>query len=239
MSGHSKWSTIKRDKEKTDAARGRIFSRIGKEIAIAVKMGGADPSSNNRLAGVIAKAKANNMPKENIQRNLIGAGSKTYEEFVYEGYGPGGSAFIVEVLTDNKNRAAAEIRHIFDRSGGALGTPNSVSYLFEKRAVVVVNETAGLTEDKLTEYALECNADDVREAGDVFVIYGRPSALQEIENFMHASKLEVVSAKVEMLPMSEMELDSAKYSSFEKMLEKLDEHEDVQEYYHNVKEKFC
>lgn len=238
MSGHSKWSTIKRDKEKTDAARGKIFTKIGKEIVIAVKAGGGDPSTNPRLATVIAKARANNMPNDNIQRSIKKAtgelNSVNYEELVYEGYGPGGSAIMLNILTDNKNRAAADIRYIFERAGGSLGGPNSVSYLFTRKAVVVVKAKSGVSEDDVTMIALEAEADDVINEGEVFTIYAEPSKLNAIREQFEGAGMEIASAEVEMVPESNIELDDTKYESFLKMLDRFEENDDVQNVFHNV-----
>lgn len=241
MSGHSKWSTIKRDKAKTDAARGKIFTKIGKEIIIAVKSGGGDPATNPRLATIIAKARANNMPNDNIQRSIKKATGElaavNYEELVYEGYGPGGSAIMLDILTDNKNRAAADVRYIFERAGGSLGGPNSVSYLFNRKAVVVIKAKNGVTEDDVTMLALEAEADDVVNEGEVFTIYGESSKLHTIREKMESAGLEVVSAELEMVPESTIELDNTKYESFLKMLDRFEENDDVQNVYHNVEMK--
>ena len=158
MSGHSKWANIKNKKEKTDSQRGKIFTKIGREIAIAVREGGGDPANNSKLRDVIAKAKASNMPNENISRSIKKAsgelGSVSYEEIVYEGYGPGGVAVMVEVVTDNRNRAAADVRHCFDKSGGSLGANGCVSYMFDRKGVIVIERTTEIDEDKLMEEAL-------------------------------------------------------------------------------------
>ncbi len=238
MSGHSKWSTIKRDKEKTDQARGKIFTKIGKEIAIAVKAGGPDPANNPKLATVIAKARSNNMPNDNIQRSIkkaSGEGSAVnYESIVYEGYGPGGSAVICDILTDNKNRASSDVRHIFDRAGGALGGPGSVAFLFDRKAVIAAKAKAGMTEDDVMMVAMEAGADDFdfNEQGYTFV--GEATKLATIRDQVIASGLEVVSAELEMIPQQTMDLPDDKYASFIKMLDNLEENDDVQNVYHNV-----
>ena len=163
MSGHSKWSTIKNKKGKADAARGKVFTKIGRELAVAVKLGGPDPASNSRLRDVIAKAKANNMPNDNITRSIKKAsgelGNINYEELTYEGYGIGGAAVIVETMTDNKNRTVGEVRHAFDKFGGSLGTNGSVSFMFDKKGVIVIDTEAG-DEDTVMEAALEAGAED-------------------------------------------------------------------------------
>ena len=177
MSGHSKFNNIKHTKEKMDAQRGKIFTKLGKEIAVAVKMGGSDPNSNPKLYNIISKARSNNMPNDNIQRSIKKAagelGGGNYEEITYEGYGVGGSAVIVNVLTDNKNRAAGDIRHIFDKCGGSLGSTGCVSYLFERKGVFVIEKDDKLTEDQLFEWAIEGEADDVVDDGDVFEVYSQ------------------------------------------------------------------
>ena len=238
MSGHSKWATIKRDKAKTDAARGNVFTKIGREIAIAVKNGGGDPALNPRLATVIQKARANNMPNENIQRSIKKAtgelGSVNYEEMVYEGYGPGGSAVMLDIVTDNKNRTSADIRHIFDRAGGSLAGPNAVAYLFTRKAVVVV-EAPNKKEDDITMIALEADADDVEDNQDgIFTIYGDISKLAQIKSAFEKSGVKILSAEIEQVPHDLIELDDNKYASFEKMLDNLEENDDVQNVYHNV-----
>ncbi|MCL2540560.1 MAG: YebC/PmpR family DNA-binding transcriptional regulator [Firmicutes bacterium] len=238
MSGHSKWSTIKRDKAKTDSARGAVFTKIGREIAVAVKQGGSDPAMNPRLVNILAKARANNMPNDNIQRSIKKAagelGAVNYEEFTYEGYGPGGSAVICEILTDNKNRAASDVRHIFDRYGGSLGTTGSVSYLFDRCAVVVIAKKAGVTEDKVFEAAMEAEADDVADLGEVFTVKAQPARLNNLRQALDKSGFEIVNAAIEFVAQAAMELEPEKLGSFKKMLEKFDESDDIQEYYHNV-----
>ena len=171
MSGHSKWANIKNKKEKTDSQRGKIFTKIGREIAIAVKEGGSDPNNNSKLRDVIAKAKAANMPNDNITRSIKKAagelGSINYEEITYEGYGPNGIAIIVEVVTDNRNRTAAEIRHLFDKSGGSLGAAGCVSWMFNKRGVIVIERTSDIDEDELMMQALDAGAEDFEPQDDI------------------------------------------------------------------------
>jgi len=239
MSGHSKWATIKRDKAKTDASRGNIFTKIGREIVIAVKNGGSDPLSNPRLATILVKARANNMPNDNIQRSIKKAtgelGAVNYEEMIYEGYGPGGSAIMLDILTDNKNRASADIRHIFDRAGGALAGPGSVSYLFTRKSVVVVQAPKNMTEDDITMIALEADVDDVENDGDgLFTIYGEVSKLSKIRSASEKAGLKVESAEVEQVPNDTIALDNNKYTAFTRMVENLEENDDVQNVYHNV-----
>lgn len=238
MSGHSKWSTIKRDKEKTDQARGKIFTKLGKEIAVAVKAGGPDPVNNPKLATIIAKARSNNMPNDNIQRSIkkaSGEGSAVnYEEMTYEGYGPGGSAIICDILTDNKNRASSDVRHIFDRAGGALGGPGSVAFLFDRKAVVATKPKAGLTEDDVMMIAMEAEADDYDFSEEGYTFVGEATKLATIRDKILSAGLEVVSAELEMIAQQTMDLPDDKYTSFMKMLDNLEENEDVQNVYHNV-----
>lgn len=238
MSGHSKWANIKNKKAKGDAARGRIFTKLGREIAVAVKAGGPDPKSNSRLADVIAKCKAANVPNDNIQRGIKKAAGEintiNYENVVYEGYGVGGSAVIIEALTDNKNRTAGDVRHCFDKFGGSMGLPNSVSYMFDKKGVIVIERTAQLDEDTVMEYAIEAGADDVITQEDVFEIYTSPNALSNVRVYLEEKGMSFLSAQVDMLPNNLVTLDEEKLVTFRKMLDKLDESDDVQNIYHNV-----
>ncbi len=238
MSGHSKFNNIKHTKEKMDAQRGRIFTKIGKEIAVAVKMGGADPNSNPKLYNIISKAKSNNMPNENIQRSIKKAagelGGGNYEEITYEGYGVGGSAVIVNVLTDNKNRAAGDIRHIFDKCGGSLGSTGCVGYLFERKGVLVIEKDDKLTEDQLFEWAIESEADDVVDDGDVFEVYTQTDKFNSVKDALEGKGLKFLSANVEFVANSYIDLDENQSASFEKMIDMLEDNDDVQEVFHNV-----
>ena len=238
MSGHSKWSTIKRDKEKTDQARGKIFTKIGKEIAVAVKAGGPDPANNPKLATVIAKARANNMPNDNIQRSIkkaSGEGSSVnYESMMYEGYGPGGSAVICDILTDNKNRASSDVRHIFDRAGGALGGPGSVAFMFDRKAVIATKAKDGLTEDDVMMIAMDAGADDFDFSPEGYTFVGEATNLATMRDKIAEAGLEIVSAELEMIAQQTMDLPDDKYTSFMKMLDNLEENDDVQNVYHNV-----
>ena len=238
MSGHSKWATTHRDKEKTDQQRGKIFTKIGREIAIAVKQGGPDPSSNPRLATAIDKAKSNNMPNDNIQRSIKKASGElnavNYEEMVYEAYGPGGSAFMLDVLTDNKNRAAADIRHLFDRAGGSLAGPGSVAYMFNRKAVITVSSTAK-TEDDVMNIVLENGGDDmVAEGEGYYTIYAEPTELAGLRKAFESDGFKIESAGLEMVPTNLINLDDSKYSAFTKLIDNLEESDDVQNVYHNV-----
>ena len=224
MSGHSKWANIKNKKEKADNARGKIFTKIGREIAIAVKEGGSDPNNNSKLRDVIAKAKANNMPNDNISRSIKKAagemGSVNYEEITYEGYGPGGTAIIVEVVTDNRNRTASEIRHIFDKSGGSMGATGCVSWMFDKKGLIVVERSASIDEDELMMEALDAGAEDFNALDDVYEIYTAPTDFSVVgmfpQNTVDATKDEELVEKIE------------------KMLERFDDDDDVQDVYHNA-----
>lgn len=237
MSGHSKWANIKNKKGAADAKRANVFTKIGREIAVAVKAGGPDPNTNSKLANVIAKAKAANMPNDNIERGIKKASgaldSVNYEENVYEGYAPGGVAVIVKTLTDNKNRTASEIRHHFDKCGGNLGTTGCVSYMFESKGVIVV-ETA-LSEDDLMMLALEAGADDVTADGDVYEIYTAPSDLDTVRKALEGEKdVKILSAEQDMIPSNTVKLDEETERKVQRLLDMLDENDDVQDVYHNA-----
>lgn len=237
MSGHSKWANIKNKKGAADAKRANVFTKIGREIAVAVKAGGPDPNTNSKLANVIAKAKAANMPNDNIERGIKKASgaldSVNYEENVYEGYAPGGVAVIVKTLTDNKNRTASEIRHHFDKCGGNLGTTGCVSYMFESKGVIVV-ETA-LPEDDLMMLALEAGADDVTAAGEVYEIYTAPSDLDTVRKALEGEKdVKILSAEQDMIPSNTVKLDEETERKVQRLLDMLDENDDVQDVYHNA-----
>lgn len=241
MSGHSKWHNIQATKGKADALRGKVFTKIGKEIAVAVKMGGADPNNNPQLRAVIAKAKANNMPNDNISRSIkkaSGEGSSgTYESISYEGYGIGGSAVIVDCLTDNKNRTAGDIRHIFDKANGSLGSTGCVSYLFDRQGIIIIEQNDTLTEDQLFEWALEAEADDVINDDGVFQVITNPSKFTQVRDALEEKGLSFLSANVELVPQSYIDLDDEKYEKFKKMIDNLEDNDDVQNVYHNVNMK--
>lgn len=239
MSGHSKWANIKNKKEKTDAQRGKVFTKIGREIAIAVKEGGADPANNSKLRDVIAKAKANNMPNDNITRSIKKAagegGSVNYEEITYEGYGPGNMAVIVEVLTDNRNRIAAEMRHIFDKSGGNLGASGCVSWMFDKKGLIVIERSALLDEDEVMMQALDAGAEDFNAMEDAFEVYTAPSDFSAVREALEAAGYTFISAEVRMIPQNTVNVDDAEtVEKVERFLERLDDNDDVQEVYHNA-----
>ena len=239
MSGHSKWANIKNKKEKTDSQRGKIFTKIGREIAIAVKEGGSDPANNSKLRDVIAKAKANNMPNDNITRSIKKAagelGSVNYEEITYEGYGPGGTAVIVEVVTDNRNRTAAEIRHIFGKSGGSMGANGCVSWMFDKRGLLVVERSASIDEDELMMEALDAGAEDFNALDDVYEIYTAPADFSAVREALEG-KYTFLSAEVGMFPQNTVDAtkDPELVEKIVKMLDRFDDDDDVQEVYHNV-----
>jgi YebC/PmpR family DNA-binding regulatory protein len=237
MSGHSKWSTIKHKKGAADAKRGKIFTRILKEMTVAARLGGGDPNGNPRLRAAVAEAKANNMPKDNIERAIKrGTGElegATYEEVTYEGYGPGGVAIIVEALTDNTNRTTPEIRHMFEKHGGNLGTPGSVKFQFEKKGYFAVEKSA-VGEDKLMEIVIEAGADDLQsEDPDAFEIYAAPENFEAVRQALESNKIATVEAKLGMIPQNYVSVDEAKAKSIMRLLELLDDHDDTQNVWSN------
>jgi YebC/PmpR family DNA-binding regulatory protein len=237
MSGHSKWSTIKHKKGAADAKRGKIFTRIIKEMTVAARLGGGDVDGNPRLRSAIVEAKANNMPKDNIDRAIKkGTGElegTAYEELTYEGYGPGGVAVIVETMTDNTNRTTPEIRHMFEKAGGNMGTPGSVRFQFEKKGYFAIEKNE-VGEDRLMEIALEAGADDMQtDDPEVFEIYTRPDSFEAVREALEKSKIATVEAKLGMIPANYVKLDEAKSKAMMRLLETLDDHEDVQNVYSN------
>ncbi len=237
MSGHSKWANIKNKKAKTDAAKGKIFTKLGRELAVAAKAG-ADPSTNSKLADVIAKAKAANMPNDNITRSIKKAagelGNVNYEVKVYEGYGIGGSAVIVKTLTDNVNRTVGEVRHIFDKYAGNMGTTGSVSYMFENKGVIIVERTLELDEDAMMEMALEAGADDVVVEDDIYEIRTAPSDFSQVRKYLEEKGVQFEEADILMIPNDKIELSADQLVTFEKMLDAFEDNDDVQDVYHNV-----
>ncbi len=240
MSGHNKWSTIKQKKGKNDAARAKIFTKIGRELAVAVRDGGsADPASNSKLRDCIAKAKANNVPNDNIERIIKKAsgegGANNYEAITYEGYGPGGIAVIVETLTDNKNRTAADVRHAFDKNGGNMGTPGCVTFMFEQKGVLVVDrEECGLDEDKVMEDSLEAGASDFQADDDVFEIFTEPDDFSGVNEDLSSKGYTFASAEVEMVPGTYTKLsDEEQLAKMQKLLDMLEDNDDVQNVWHN------
>lgn len=238
MSGHSKWANIKHKKEKTDAQRAKIFTKIGKEITIAVKEGGGDPNSNSKLRDLIQKAKANNVPNDNIDRTIkkaMGSGGESYEEVVYEGYGPGGIAVIVETTTDNRNRTAGNVRSYFSKYHGNMGQSGCVGYLFSEKGVIVIsNEDGDIVEDKLMETSLEAGAEDFAADGDIFEIYTEPDDLYSVKEALEAAGYTVESAEKSKIPSNYVSLESEEDRKFmELLLERLEDDDDVMDVYHN------
>ena len=241
MSGHSKWHNIQAKKGKADAARGKVFTKLGREILLAVKAGGPDPVSNSKLRDVIAKCKANNMPNDTINnaiKKASGEGSnKTYEEITYEGYGPAGVAVIVEASTDNKNRTAADVRHVFDKSGGKLGTTGCVSYMFEKKGVIVIDRTTTtLSEDDIMMMALDAGAEDVKAEEEIFEITTAPSDFSSVRETLENNGLEFVEAEVQMVPSTTVDLDDETAEKMQRLVDNLDDLDDVMNVYHNWNE---
>jgi YebC/PmpR family DNA-binding regulatory protein len=237
MSGHSKWSTIKRKKGAIDAKRGKVFTKLIKEISLAARIGGGDPEGNPRLRSAVLAAKEENMPKDNIDRAIkkgVGAaeGGANFEELTYEGYGPGGVAVLVEVMTDNKQRTVAEIRHIFSKSGGNLGENGCVSWIFEKRGTIVIDKKT-IDEEKLMEIALEAGADDVRDEGDEYMIVTGMSSFEDVRKVIDEQGIAYLEAKINMIPQNEVKLDAGKAESMLKMMEKLEDNDDVSNVYAN------
>ena len=237
MSGHSKWNNIKRKKEKTDAAKAKIFTKMGREIAVIVKMGGPNPAENSKLKDAIAKAKAANVPNENIERIIKKAAGEgdtnNYEELLYEGYGPSGVAVVVETLTDNRNRTAGEMRHYFDKCGGNLGQSGSVTFMFERKGIIVI-EGEGLEEDTVMEDALEAGADDFTFDGDVFEICTDANSLGTVRDALDEKGYTFVSAEVEYVPSTTTVIDDeAAAANMEKLIDMLEDNDDVQAVWHN------
>lgn len=241
MSGHSKWHNIAAKKGKTDAARGKIFTKLGRELLMAVKQGGPDPAGNSKLKDVIAKCKANNMPNDTISnaiKKAAGAGnSENYEEITYEGYGPNGVAVIVNVSTDNKNRTAADVRHIFDKFGGNLGTTGCVSYLFDKKGVIVIEKASTtIPEDDLMMLVVENGAEDFDGEGDYYEITCSPTDFSTLREELEKNGLQFVEAEVKLIPSTYVTLEENGIRRMELLLEKLDELDDVIDVYHNWEE---
>lgn len=237
MSGHSKWNNIKRKKEKTDAAKAKIFTKIGREISVVVKAGGPNPNENSKLKDVIAKAKAANVPNDNIERIIKKAAGdgdgNSYEELVYEGYGPCGVAVVVETLTDNRNRTAGEMRHYFDKCGGNLGQSGSVMFMFDRKGIIEI-EAEGHDEDEVMEAALEAGADDFNFDGDIFEISTDPNTLGSVRDALEEKGYEFLSAEVQYVPQTTTEItDPDMVAKMEKLIDMLEENDDVQEIWHN------
>ena len=239
MSGHSKWHNIQAKKGKADAARGAIFTKIGREIAIAVREGGANPDSNGKLRDVIAKAKAANMPNDNIQRSIKKASGElsnvVYEQITYEGYAPGGVAVIVEAITDNRNRTASDVRHCFAKYDGNMGTTGSVSFMFDEKGLIVVEKTPGSDEDEMMMMALDAGAEDMKVLDDAYEIYTAPADFHNVRETLEKQGLSFISAEVSMIPQNLVTVsDPETVVKIRKMLDLLDESDDVQNVFHNA-----
>ena len=241
MSGHSKWSNIKHKKEKTDAQKAKIYTKLGREIAVAVKAGGPDPSVNGKLKDIIAKARANNMPNDNVKRCIEkAAGSQdtdNYEDIVYEGYGPKGVAVIVEALTDNRNRTAADVRHYFDKFGGNLGTNGCVSFMFDKLGVLIVEKNDSVSEEELMDAAMEAGASDFNDEDEVFEIITQPEDFSSVREELENKGFQFLKAEVTLVPQTYVSLtDEKDLLMMEKLIEHLEDNDDVQNIYHNWEE---
>jgi YebC/PmpR family DNA-binding regulatory protein len=231
MSGHSKWATIRRKKEGKDAARGRVFTRLIKEITVAARMGGGDETGNPRLRTAVLAAKTANMPAANIERGIKkGTGElpgTVYEEIVYEGYGPGGVALLIETVTDNRNRTVSEIRHILAKRGGSLGSAGSVNWMFERRGVITVPAGAA-NEDRLLELLLDLGVEDIRQEEDVFEVVCEPEALENAKGVLDRAKIQMISAEISMIPQSFVRVEGNQADAMLKLMDDLDDHDDVQ-----------
>lgn len=237
MSGHSKWANIKHRKGKSDAARGNIFTKMGRLIAVAVKEGGPDPATNSKLKDVIAKAKAANMPNDNISRSIKKASGElntvNYEEMVYEGYGANGVAVIVEALTDNKNRTAGDIRHKFDKAGGSMGSTGCVSYMFNRKGVIIIDK-ADMSEDDFMMIALDCGADDVVTQDEVFEVYTTPTDFSSVREALENANVTILSSNIEYVPDNYIDIDEATQSKITRLVDSLEDLDDVSNVYHNA-----
>ena len=238
MSGHSKWANIKHKKGKADALRGKITTKISREITIAVRMGGSDPTGNMKLKLALSKAKANNIPKDNIQRAIQkGAGAlegQSFEEITYEGYGPAGVAMMVSCLTDNRNRTAADVRHVFSKYGGNLGATGCVGYMFQQKGVFAVSKETGVEEDDLMMVALEAGAEDIKIEEEGFEIVTTPDTFDDVEKALADAGIEVEMAEITMIPDTMAELSAEDAERVQKMLDVLEDLDDVQDVYHNA-----
>lgn len=236
MSGHNKWSTIKHKKGAADAKRGKIFTKLIREITVAARTGGGDPDSNPRLRSAVAAAKAENMPKDNIERAIKkGTGDlegANYEEAIYEGYGPGGVAVLVSSLTDNRNRTVAEVRHLFSKYNGSMGEAGCVAWLFETKGYISVNKNA-VDEEKLMELVLEAGGDDIDDGGEEWEIYCEPGILEDVRSAIEEAKIPVESVQITKVPKNTIELDKDKAEKMLKLMDALEDQDDVQNVYAN------
>lgn len=241
MSGHSKWNNIKNKKGKSDAERGKVFTKLGRELLVAVKEGGPDPASNSKLRDVIAKCKANNMPNDNIDRSIKKAAgdgnTANYEDITYEGYGPNGVAIIIEAMTDNRNRTAGDVRHILDKFGGNLGTTGSVSWMFDKKGVLIVEKSVKMGEDELMMEAIEAGAENFEVDEDVYEITTTPEDFSKVREALEAKGIEFLDADIKMVPQNYMSLDEAGTKKMNLIIENMEDLDDVQEIWHNWDEE--
>jgi len=237
MAGHSKWANIKRRKSAVDAKKGKIFTKIGREIAVAVREGGPDPTTNSKLRDVIAKAKANNMPNDTIERSIKKAAGEAdganYEEITYEGYGPSGVAVIVETMTDNKNRTAGDMRHYFDKFGGNLGANGCVSWMFDKKGLIVIENDGKIDEDQLMMDALDAGAEDFNTEDEYYEIITSPEDFSTVREALEAKGYTFASAEVTMIPQSTVTLNEEDAIKMRKLIDHLEDNDDVQNVYHN------
>lgn len=237
MSGHSKWNNIKRKKEKTDAAKAKVFTKIGREISVIVKQGGPNPAENSKLKDVIAKAKAANVPNDNIERIISKAAGEgdtnNYEELIYEGYGPSGVAVVVETLTDNRNRTAGDIRHYFDKCGGNLGQSGSVMFMFDRKGIIEI-DGEGKDEDSVMEDALDAGAEDFNFDGEVFTVTTAPADLGAVRDALEGKGYEFLVAEVQYVPQNTTSVEGEAAEKMEKLLDMLEENDDVQNVWHNL-----
>ncbi|HEY9061665.1 MAG TPA: YebC/PmpR family DNA-binding transcriptional regulator [Pseudobacteroides sp.] len=238
MSGHSKWANIKRKKEKTDAQKGKLFTKLGREISVIVKQGGPDPEANPKLKDAIAKAKASNMPNENIMRCIKKASGEqdgsNYEEITYEGYGPGGVAVIVEAMTDNKNRTAGDVRHYFDKFGGNLGTTGCVSFMFSKKGVMMIEKSSKINEDDLMMEAIDAGAEDFKSEEEYYEISTSVEEFSNVRQSLEQKGYEFIEAELTMIPATMTKLVEPKQIEFmDRLIEHLEDMDDVQNVYHN------
>ncbi len=238
MSGHSKWANIKHKKEKTDSQKGKMFTKLGREIALAVKSGGADPASNTKLRDIIAKAKTNNMPNDSIQRSIKKAAgdgnSNDYEVINYEGYGPSGVAVIVEALTDNRNRTAGDLRHFFDKYGGNMGTNGCVSFMFDQKGQIIIEKKEGMDDDQMMITALDAGASDFLVEDEYYEILTEVADFTDVREAFEKGGFEFISADITMIPQTYTKLtDTEAMDNMEKLIDRLEDHDDVQNIWHN------
>lgn len=237
MSGHSKWANIKRKKGANDAIRAKVTTKIGREITVAVRMGGADPIGNMRLKLALSKAKANNIPKDNInraiQKGLGASDGSNYEELNYEGYGPGGSAVMLDIMTDNRNRTAADIRHLFSKYGGNLGETGCVGWMFKKKALFIVDKEVYDDEESLMMIALEAGAEDIKATDDAFEITAAPEDFDAIAKALEENGIETAESEITMIPDNTVKLEGKDAEKMQTLIDALDEHDDVQNVYSN------